>query len=510
MTLVALEVKRLKEQTELDKERSKQERNKIGQFATPTSLAISIMRLVRSLEDDSRSSIRFLEPAVGSGSFFSALRSVFPADRISECLGVEIDPRFSASASRLWSPSGLNVVRGDFTKLRPQKPFNLIVTNPPYVRHHHIAKAEKIRLQAEVRKTLGIRVSGLAGLYVYFLLLADQWLSGQGAAAWLLPSEFMDVNYGTAIKEYLKHKVRLIQIHRFSPTDVQFADALVSSCIVVFKKSVPNPSDTVRFTFGGDPASPDSTLEVEMARLSSDGKWTNVFDDSKRHVEVDPEGCRFGDLFQIKRGIATGANSFFIMPRREALTLGIPDKCLKPILPSPRYLSSSIVESDMDGYPLLEEPLSVIDTALPEDEIRCLHPRFCDYLQRGREEGVCGGYLVSRRCPWYSQEPRAIAPFLCTYMGRSTPTLKPFRFIWNKSKAIAGNAYLLLYPKGELHRMLSAKSSRHADVFAALDGVDTSTFIGQGRVYGGGLYKMEPRELARISGQRLLTTLRGK
>ena len=61
-------------------------------------------------------------------------------------------------------------------------------------------------------------------------------LQTNGLAAWLIPSEFMDVNYGDEVKRYLTERVCLLQIHRFCPSDVQFDDALVSSAIVVFEK----------------------------------------------------------------------------------------------------------------------------------------------------------------------------------------------------------------------------------------------------------------------------------
>src|SRR5207302_6159457 len=86
-----------------------------------------------------------------------------------------------------------------------------------------------------------IKISGLAGLYCYFLLLADAWLADGGFGIWLIPSEFMDVNYGQAVKRYLTEDVKLVHIHRFCPADVQFSDALVSSAVVVFEKTLRPP-----------------------------------------------------------------------------------------------------------------------------------------------------------------------------------------------------------------------------------------------------------------------------
>ena len=97
-------------------------------------------------------------------------------------------------------------MRGDFTCVvangaELSSP-NLILANPPYVRHHHLTREDKERLQLLVYRMTGIKVNGLAGLYVYFLLLATAWMEDGGFAAWLIPSEFMDVNYGAALKRF--------------------------------------------------------------------------------------------------------------------------------------------------------------------------------------------------------------------------------------------------------------------------------------------------------------------
>ena len=69
----------------------------------------------------------------------------------------------------------------------------------------------------------------------YFIAFSHPWMKKNGIAGWLIPSEFMDVNYGQAVKDYLLNEVTLLQVHRFDPSDVQFHDALVSSAVVWFK-----------------------------------------------------------------------------------------------------------------------------------------------------------------------------------------------------------------------------------------------------------------------------------
>lgn len=505
-----IETARLERQAQLDSEKSHAERNRHGQFATPPTLATEIVSAcLEMLPPDE--SIRFLDPAFGTGSFYSALLRLLHAGRITRSQGFEIDEHYGRDALSLWEPTNLHLTIADFFALDVPKineeRANLLVCNPPYVRHHHLPAEAKERLQRLVRKELGLRLSGLAGLYCYFMLHAHTWLADGGLACWLVPGEFMDVNYGKEIKRYLSEQITLLRIHRFDVHDVQFDDALVSSVVVWFKKSPPQRNSNVSFTFGGSLSSPTRSTLIPLSDLKQDSKWSKLASKPSDRSESS-RGATLSDLFQIKRGLVTGANSFFILPPEEAARHQIPSEFLVPILPSPRYIDNDEIAADEYGNPKLEKKLFLLDCKLSEAQIRDGYSGLWAYLEAGKKQGIHTGYICAHRSPWYSQENRPPSPLLCTYMGRSdTKTSRAFRFFLNHSQARAANVYLMLYPKPSVLKALDKSPKLLRVLWEALNSIPIEKLIHSGRSYGGGLHKLEPKELAQTPADELVSLL---
>lgn len=490
-----IEQQRLVLQTTLDSKKTQAERNRLGQFATPTALAVDILKYAATLLP-ANEKVRFLDPAFGTGAFYSALRGIFPKNSITEAHGFEIDPHYGDPAVKLWANSGLSIKLSDFTQAEPLPRFNLIICNPPYVRHHHLGNDTKQRLQMRTRLASGMKINGLAGLYCHFFGLSHAWMTDGGIAGWLIPSEFMDVNYGQAVKHYLLNNVTLLHIHRFAPNDVQFADALVSSAIVWFRKAPPPKDHAVTFSFGGTLLDPKLSREISTQALAHEPKWTR-FPVSKIRVR----GTRplLSDFFQIKRGIATGDNGYFILDDKEIVAHGLPMEVFHPILPSPRYVSNDEIMADRNGLPEIARRLFLLNTRLSEAEIKARYKTLHAYIEQGKASGIQERYICRHRTPWYAQENRPPAPIVCTYIGRSdSKNGRPFRFILNNSKATIANVYLAMYPTARLARALEHDPTLIRRVWEILNAIKPDELLSEGRVYGGGLHKLEPKELANV------------
>lgn len=490
-----LETERVVLQAALDAEKTPEERNRMGQFATPSALARDLLVYARALIP-ARIKVRFLDPALGTGAFYAALRRVFQGKDIAQAQAFEIDPHYGDQAAALWADQGLRLTLGDYTRADPDPRFNLVICNPPYVRHHHLSADDKHHQAVRTKAATGLQLSGLAGLYCHFLLQTQAWMAPGAIAGWLIPSEFMDVNYGRKVKDYLLGQVSLLHIHRFDPDDVQFADALVSSAVVWIKNEPPQSDHQVRFTYGGTLAEPHSELMVASTDLALEHKWTRY---PRQGVRDNSDRATVGDLFKIKRGLATGDNGFFVLDEAQVQANHLPAKALRPILPSPRYVAEDAIHADAAGLPTNARRLFLLDPRMSQDEIDRDHPGLSAYLEQGQASGLHERYLCRSRKRWYDQEQREPAPIVCTYLGRGdSKSGRPFRFIRNRSRATVANSYLAMYPTPELQKRLDQHPELLDSIWRQLNAISPEDLLGEGRVYGGGLYKLEPKELAKV------------
>ena len=67
----------------------------------------------------------------------------------------------------------------------------------------------------------------------------------------------------------------------------------------------------------------------------------------------------------------------------------------------------------------------------------------------------------------------------------------------------------MLYPKQTLQTLLNQYPELIEEIWLLLNAIPIKNLLKEGRVYGGGLYKIEPKELMRVSSNKLekLSTL---
>ena len=433
-------------QTFLEKLRSENREHPAQHGATPFTVASDITGL--ALRYHPGSQIRFLDPCIGTGIFFSAF--LHEAEhrggelQIHAAHGVERDEQFAALAHDLWAPAGLTVHELDFMALTESDlpKATMVLSRPPATQHHRLTSEEKIRSADAAETATGIRPTGLTDVYNHFVLASHQFLADGAVAAWLVPSKFLHHTTGRALRSYLTGQVRLRRIHSFDRGalgTMGHDDDIADWSVVVFTNETAQPTDSVELSAGGEIFGAETTTTVTQSELSTSSDWTTFYQHTAEHAAPPT----LEDFFFIRRGWEVPGGKFFIQSENRAWALGIQPFHMNPLLPPPEQVNTKIITADKWGYPVGDNRKVVLTSHDDEYTLEDTDPAFLAYLQAAN-----GDTRDAAKRPesvlWYSLHLRRPAPILVQPAGDTDPG--PFKFIINESEGIAGPGWITMSP----------------------------------------------------------------
>jgi adenine-specific DNA-methyltransferase len=430
-----------------------------------------------------------MDPGVGAGRLLFRTARHAGTD-IPELLGFDIDPICLAMADvnlRLRGAQAFKLAERNFMIDQvPERPDGLIC-NPPYSRHHAIPADQKAALHAGIEERLDLRLSRLAALHVLFLVRALEVVQDGGHIAFITPADWLDVNYGRKVKQYVLEHANVEAIVLFDDDHLFFDGALTSAAITLLRKKTGGggstrvirlpaelpPVDDVLKAINGSPGK----LAVTEVALSDSVKWS-------RPTGIVAEGTPLRELARIRRGIATGCNKFFVISEARRRELGLDEDDLKRCITGPKLV---------EGTELTNQDLEALPDTTPRWALECRAPQAEEgddaigrYLRWGMEElQAHTGYLARSRKPWYALEQRSNVAILFTYMNRQRP-----RFIRNSAGAVPLNTFLIVEPNDGVDPDALCDALNAPETLAQLEQLR--------RNYGGGLWKLEPSEVASL------------
>ncbi len=133
--------------------------------------------------------------------------------------------------------SRVEVILGDFLTMEFCSTFDAVLMNPPYLRHHDLSY--DFDIFAEFSRKYGVQLSKLSNSYLLFTLKAAAMLNLGGRAAIIIPTEWMNANFGSAMKLFLIERGLLKEMIYFSNCSEIFDDALTTACVLLLENSAP-------------------------------------------------------------------------------------------------------------------------------------------------------------------------------------------------------------------------------------------------------------------------------
>jgi adenine-specific DNA-methyltransferase len=476
-----------------------QRRKALGQFFTPDIIASEMVRWV-TLGYQASS---LLDAGVGTGvfvkSFLQGRRQNNVYNPVSiDC--VDIDPDMLQLARQTAVPAGNEEIRffeKDFLDFAPGYRYGSIISNPPYYRHHFIEN--KSQAIASVKNLTGYDLPVTTNIYCLFMLRARALMSESARSAFIIPSEFLNADYGISVKKYLIDDPAFRGIISFSFDTLIFDNALTTACIVLFDTGRPNSNDVLFISLesasnlagafrmiDGRPADAINKAAIRASlftreQLDPHRKWQNYL--IAKVIDID--GLNMVPLAKYascSRGIATGANDFFTLSESRRRELGIPLEDLLPCVTKSADVPGHVfTEADYNRLSASDSRVYLLNPRLPLfDKIRV-------YLDEGIRRGVNSRYLPSHRDKWFLPERQTPAPIWVMVFSR-----RRTRFVWNKAGVSHLTTFHGVYPNLKGRAFFAPLL-----VYLWSDACQRAMQEHQ-RQYGNGLKKYEPRDIEKI------------
>lgn len=424
-----------------------------------------------------------LDPAFGTGILARAVAAQRPGIAVT---GWEIDPAIAAAGQAACAAEGLapDLRIGDFLA-SPAGPVEAVIANPPWLRPL-AGNGLRAQIRAMALRT-GVPLQGAVNAYTLFVIEACLRLRPGGRGAFLLPAEWANANSGAVLKEFLLSRGllrRLVSVCNLRPV---FADALTTASLVLVEapRSGEALPESVACLFVPEgaalPGPGTSGRPVPVAALRAAPKWDVLLRDLP--AAPPPGFVRLAALATTRRGLATGANGFFHLSRAAALAQGIaPHRWLPCVAKAGDAPGPVFTAADLDTLEAAGRPTVFLDLTPP------LAPSEAAYVDAGAAEGLDARFLTRNRTPWHAPERLSVAPIWAATFARDR-----LRFVLNEAGALQLTAFHGIFPERRDRAFLRALT-------ACLNAAPVACLAeAQLRRYGGGLRKIEPRDLLEIS-----------
>ena len=461
---------------------SLEHRKKFAQFFTPPPIAELMVEWL--LGNENLQTV--LEPAFGLGVFSRVLLSRKNDVRIK---GFEIDGLiFEKAKKEFASTVNLNLLPEDYMFNGWNDKYDGVVCNPPYFKFHDYDNGNILR---ETERGLKCRLNGFTNLYALFLLKSLHQLKPDGRCAYIVPSEFLNSDYGKSIKTYLLKTGALRHVVVFDFEENVFDDALTTASIILCAND--DKTDKVLFTnirsrdqlnvveqlIADYPRPSENSKTYSFSELDPEIKWKTYYkpQNGRKFKNLVP----FSTCARVVRGIATGANDYFTFNLSKARKYNIGERYLLPcICRATDVRGNFFTESDFEELKRKDKNVFLMNV------LNCNDENVVRYLMKGELEQIHKKYLTASRNPWYSLEKRPPAPVWVSVFNRTG-----LRFVRNQTDVANLTTFHCIYPQTNMFSDISI------DLLFAYLLTDTARqiFEDNAREYGNGLQKFEPNDL---------------
>lgn len=279
-----------------------------------------------------------------------------PSDLV---FGTDIDDGTSQWSAHLVSqgvPSD-HLRAADFLSLAPDVELPraaAVVGNPPYVRHHRLGKEARIQA-VKAAAEAGIRLSGRASLWAYFVVHATRFVQPGGRMALLLPGAVLQADYADEVLSCLERSFERVSLVRVR--ERIFDDAQEETVVLLADGAAPErPIGTCQFGEVDDLAGLERLLtdppvqpKPRLGAVDGVAAWKAAALpaaclDLLHRILDRPQARTLGAVARVSLGTVTGANDIFVLSHKQAELLDVRHRTM-PVVSRSAWLSGPVLSA---------------------------------------------------------------------------------------------------------------------------------------------------------------------
>ncbi len=451
-----------------------------GTYYTPPD---AIQFMMEYLKKERQDFSNVLEPSAGDGRFLPLLQ-----ENAAHITAIELFREKVGQMRRKYTGNLCTIVKDNFLDfaVNTSERYSLIIGNPPYINkklmsEEDLEKARKICTETGLSKTV------VQNMWLAFVIGSCRLLRSEGSIFFVLPMEFLQVQYAEKLREYLEKIFNTIHIIVFQ--QALFPEIEQEVCLVYLaNKSCAERH--IRYKVYKDCTERVPIQENSIRWNKPLKKWSNAIlgdDDISLLKNAMNRYPRIKNMGQIAPGIVTGGNRYFILSKEKVERYQCREFVV-PIVQKASYISKNtmeISETVIREISRDNKPVYLLNLSREKD-IRSLPialQRYLDWAgnQKVGDIPLKNCYKCSNRMPWYG-----------------VPIVKKGEVVFFKRYGYLPRIY---YNSAGVHTTDAGYHIRLMDgfdgeslVFCFFNSITLAQCEFNGRYYGGGVCELVPTE----------------
>lgn len=455
-----------------------------GTYYTPPDAIRFMMEYLKREQQDFSN---VLEPSAGDGRFLPLLQKC--AEHIT---AIELFQEKVDNMRREYAGDSCTIIKDNFLDfaVNTSERYSLIIGNPPYI-NKKLMKEEDIEKARNICVEAGLKEAVMQNMWLAFVVGACRLLQSGGSIFFVLPMEFLQVQYAEKLRGHLEKLFNIIHIIVFKKALFPKIEQEVCLLYLTNKNCTERH---IRYEVYEDCRKKILVQENNIRRNKPLRKWSNAVlsdDDISLLKNAMNRYPKIKNMGEIAPGIVTGGNRYFILSEEKVEEYQCREFVL-PIVQKASYISKDTIEISkavVNEIVRGNKPVYLLNLSQKKDMKR-LPIRLQGYLnwvgkQKVGDKQLKDCYKCSNRIPWYG-----------------VPIVKKGEVVFFKRY---GCLPRIFYNSANVHTTDAGYHIRLQDgvdgeslVFCFFNSITLAQCEFNGRYYGGGVCELVPTEFKDI------------